>query len=115
MPRGGQEKSKDKGTPATEQAERVGGVGVPWYRLRVDWTYTTTAQATTAATAVDATLAAQGRAERVVRTGNRIEVIIEPLTQAAAVTLRNALTPNWSAGTRTANKASVVMRDESSL
>lgn len=87
----------------------------PWYRLRVDWTYSTSAAATTALTAVNAALAAGGRGEVAVKTGNRVAVICEPVTAAAAATLRDALTPKWAPGTRTAGKASVVMRDESSL
>lgn len=86
-----------------------------WYRLRVDWTYSTTNSANTALSAINATLAANGRTERAVRTGGQVAVICEPVATAAdAVTLRNALTPNWATGTRTAGKASVVMRDESS-
>lgn len=88
---------------------------MPWYRLRVDWTYSTNAQANTALAAVNATLSANGRTEQAVRTAARVAVICEPVTAAAAVTLRNALTPNWSTGTRMSGKASVVMRDESSL
>jgi len=87
-----------------------------WYRLRVDWTYSTTASATTALTAINATLTANGRTEQAVRETNRVYIIIEPLTVqgSTAITLYNALTPNWATGTRTAGKASLVMRDESS-
>lgn len=89
---------------------------MPWYRLKVDWTYSTSTAAATALTAINTTLAAQGRAERAVRTSNTVTVNVEPLaTEALAVSLRNALTANWATGTRTAGKASVVMRDESSL
>jgi hypothetical protein len=87
---------------------------VAWYRLRVDWTWSTTSSATTALTAINATLAANGRTERAVQTGAQVAVILEPVAAAAAITLRNALTSNWATGTRTAGKASVVMRDESS-
>lgn len=85
-----------------------------WYRLRVDWTWSTTSSATTALTAINTTLAANGRTERAVQTGAQVAVILEPVAAAAAITLRNALTSNWATGTRTAGKASVVMRDESS-
>lgn len=88
---------------------------MPWYRLKIDYTYSTTTSATTALSAINTTLAAQGRAERAVRTNAQVVLNVEPLTEAAAVTLRNALIPNWSTGTRTAGKASVVMRDETSL
>jgi hypothetical protein len=87
---------------------------VPWYRLRVDWTYSTTSSANTALAAINATLTANGIAAQAVRTGTNVGVIVEPLTEAQGVTLRNALTPNWATGTRTAGKASLVMRDESS-
>jgi hypothetical protein len=88
---------------------------VAWYRLRVTWTYSTVAAANTAATAIDTTLAAQGRAERVTRpTTSSLEVVVEPLSETESVTLRNALTPQWATGTRTAGKASVVRRDEGS-
>lgn len=87
---------------------------MPWYRLRVDWTYSTSTSAATALSAINATLAANGRAERAVRTTARVAVICEPVTSTQAITLRNALTPNWATGTRTAGKASVVLRDESS-
>ena len=88
---------------------------MPWYRLRVDWTYSTNNSANTALSAINATLAANGRDERATRTGTNVAVILEPVDAATAVTLRNLLTPNWATGTRTAGKASVVMRDESSL
>lgn len=89
---------------------------MPWYRLKIDWTYSTSTSATTALTAINATLAAQGRPEVAVRTTNTVTVSVEPIaTEAAAVALRNALTLNWATGTRTAGKASVVMRDGSSL
>lgn len=88
---------------------------MPHYRLRVTWTYSTTASANTAAAAINATLAAQGVAQTVTRpTATSLEVIVEPLDAAQAVSLRNALTPNWATGTRTAGKASVVQRDEAS-
>jgi hypothetical protein len=87
---------------------------VPWYRLRVDWTYSTTNSANTALSAINATLTANGVTTMAVRSGTNVAVIIEPLTQAQGITLRNALTPNWATGTRTAGKASLVMRDESS-
>lgn len=87
---------------------------MPWYRLRVDWTWSKTADASAALAAINATLAANGRPEQAVRTGTRVAVICEPMTAAQAVALRNALTPNWAPSTRTAGKASVVMRDESS-
>jgi hypothetical protein len=85
-----------------------------WYRLRVDWTYSTTASANTAVTNINNVLAAQGRPETVTRVNNDIDIIIEPLDEAAAISLRNALTTAWATGTRTAGKASVVRRDESS-
>jgi hypothetical protein len=86
-----------------------------YYRLRVTWTYSKVADANTAATNIDATLAANGRSETTTRPSNTsVEVIIEPLTESVAVTLRNALTSAWATGTRTAGKASVVRRDESS-
>lgn len=89
---------------------------MPWYRLKVDWTYSTTTSATTALTAINATLTAQGRSEVAVRTTAQVTVNVEPIaTEALAVALRNALTTNWATGTRTAGKASVVMRDGSSL
>lgn len=87
---------------------------MPWHRLVVEWTYSTSTSAATALTNVNNTLAAQGRAERATRTSNSITVEIEPLTETTAITLRNALTPSWATGTRTAGKASVVMRDEGS-
>jgi hypothetical protein len=87
---------------------------VPWYRLRVDWTYSTTSSANTALAAINSTLTANGRTEQATRTGTNVAVILEPIDAALAITLRNALTPNWATGTRTAGKASVVMRDESS-
>ena len=87
-----------------------------WYRLKVDWTYSTSASATTAQTAINTTLTNSGRAEQAAKTGNTVTVIIEPVTTMdEAVTLRNALLANWNTGTRTAGKASVVARDESSL
>lgn len=87
---------------------------MPWYRLRVDWTYSKNADASSVQAAINAALAANGRAEQATRSGPRVQVIIEPLTQEQAIALRDSLTPKWATASRTANKASVVMRDESS-
>lgn len=87
---------------------------MPWYRLRVDWTYSKAADATHALKAINASLAGTDRTERAVREGSRVHVILEPVTVPQAVTLRDVLTADWAPGTRNAGKASVVLRDESS-
>lgn len=83
------------------------------YRLRIDWTYSNASNATTATTNVNNVLAAQGYAERAVRTNAVVGVVVEPIAdEAAAVALRNALTTAWSSATRSGGKASIVRRDE---
>ena len=89
---------------------------MPWYRLRVDQTYTTNASANTALASINSTLAAQGRSERAVKTGQRVQVTVEPVATAqAASALGNALTPGWAIGTRTTGSTSLELRDESAL
>jgi uncharacterized protein (DUF362 family) len=85
-----------------------------WYRLKVDWTYSTSASANTAQSALNTALSTAGRAETVTRSGNQVSIILEPLTAQEAMTLRAELLTAWNTGTRTAGKASVVLRDESS-
>ena len=80
------------------------------YRVKVDWTYSTTASATTAATNINSSLSGLGRPETVTRNGNQVVVEINDLSQSEALDLRNSLTSAWATGTRTAGKASVVLR-----
>ena len=78
------------------------------YVVRVSLTYSTTQNATTATTNINTELANRGRAEQATRDGTTVSLAIDDIaSQADAVTLRNALTSAWSAGPRTAGKASV--------
>lgn len=86
-----------------------------WYRLRLDWTYSKSVDATTAQTSLNTTLAAQGRAERATRSTTRVELTVDGLaTDVAASTLLSALTSAWAIGTRTQGMVLVSRRDETS-
>jgi hypothetical protein len=80
------------------------------YRLRIDYTYTTTANATTAQSNIDTALASAGRAERCSRASATITLQIDGLTEAAATALSDALNAQWAVGTRSAGKATVMRR-----
>lgn len=83
------------------------------FRLRIDLTYTTNANATTATTNINNALVAQGRVERATRTNAAVSLIIEPIdTEAEAVALRNALTPAWGSTARSGGKVSLVRRPD---
>ena len=78
------------------------------YIVRVSLTYSTTGNATTALTNINTQLANRGRVERATQAGATVSLAMDAVgTQAEAVTLRDALTPAWSAGPRTAGKASI--------
>jgi hypothetical protein len=78
------------------------------YRLRVDLTYSTTNNATTATTNLNTALAAAGRVEQAQRSTAAVSLLVDGITQAEAVALRDALTPAWAAGPRSQGSASVV-------
>lgn len=87
-----------------------------WYRLRVNWKYSRTQDANAAATAIDDVLIAAGRPERCTKPNNTtVDLTIDEISsQALAESLRDQLMPAWNRGTRSENKASLVLRDESS-
>jgi hypothetical protein len=82
------------------------------YRVKVDYTYNTTANATTARNNINTYLSAQGRPETASGTGTQVFLQIDGLTEAEATTLGNGLTSRWAVGTRSGVKASVVRRPD---
>lgn len=87
---------------------------MPTYRLRINLTYSTTANATTATTNINNVLIAQGYPQRAERTNAVVTLEVDPIAdQAAAVTLRNALTAAWGSTTRSGGKVSIVQRPDS--
>lgn len=82
------------------------------YRLRIDLTYSTNNNATTAHTNINNTLAAEGRAEQATRDLRVVSLMIEGLTEAEAQSLTDALTPAWGSTTRSGGKVSTVRTGE---
>jgi hypothetical protein len=82
------------------------------YRLRIDYAYTTVANATTAQGNINAALLEAGRPETCSRNGAALVLQIDGLTEAEAVALSDAMTVRWAVGTRNAGKATVVRRSE---
>jgi hypothetical protein len=85
------------------------------YRLKIDVTYTTTANATTALTAINAALSTAGRVEVATRTNAVVFLKIVGIeTQAEAEALRSALHTAWSSVARSYGKVSLVRSDDTS-
>lgn len=82
----------------------------PSYRIRIDLTYSSTGNATTALTSINNVLIAQSRPERAVQTNAQIALLIEGLTEAQGKRLRDLLTPAWGVTARSGGKVSVVRR-----
>lgn len=89
-------------------------MAVATYRLRVNWTYSKNNEINAATSAINSALVGAGRSEQVTRDGLNLDLLIEPLDEAEATSLRDLLTSKWATGTRTEGKASVVRRDEGS-
>lgn len=78
------------------------------YRLRVALTYTTTANATTATTAIDNALIAAGRAERATRTNLNVDMLITGgMTEAQATSLANSLVAAAATGAKSGKISTV--------
>lgn len=85
------------------------------YRIRVDLTYSTTGNATTATTNINNVLAARTDPvipERATRASARVTVMVAGLEQAQAQALLAALQPAWPVGARTAGKVSMVRSED---
>ena len=83
------------------------------YRIKIDVTYTTVNNATTATTNINNVLASDGRAERAVRTNTNVYVMIPGIeTQQEAETLLNDLNSAWSSTARSYGKVSMVRTDD---
>lgn len=81
------------------------------YRIRIDQTYNTTANANTATSNINAVLTDAGRPERASRSGSTVTLEIDGLTEEEAKTLKVGLTPAWGVGTRS-GLVSTVRRGE---
>lgn len=78
------------------------------YRLRVALTYTTSANAASALTAVNAALVANGRTEVASRTGNDVNILVPAgLTEAEATSLQNALIAAANVGAKSGKVSTV--------
>ena len=83
------------------------------YRLKIDITYTTTGNATTAETNINNAMIAAGRPERATRSGSQVTMMVPGITtQAEAISLRDSLRTAWSSVARSYGKASVVRSDD---
>lgn len=81
------------------------------YRLRLTYTYSSSANATTAATSINNVLAGWTNpvtAARVTRTNATLELMIAGLTEAQATALRSALWASVFGAPRTTGKFSLV-------
>jgi hypothetical protein len=85
-----------------------------WYRIRVNWTYTTVAQAQATDTALRAALTTAGRSEVPSRNNTVIDLMVEPVEASDVNALSTALVAAWNRNGRAGGKASIVMRDEGS-
>jgi hypothetical protein len=84
-----------------------------YYRLRIDLTYSSTANATTATTNINNVMIAQGYPERATRSSAQVSMIVEPIaTEAAGTALLNALNSAWGSTTRSGGKVSLVRRPD---
>lgn len=78
------------------------------YRLRITYTYSTTANATTATTNINNALIAAGRSERAVRTNAAVDLKVVGLTQTEALTLHAVLNTAAHSAARAGGKFSLV-------
>lgn len=83
------------------------------YRVKIDITYSSTANATTATTSINDVMVAQGRPERAVRTSAQVFLLVSGLsTQAEAEALASALHTAWSTPARSYGKVSIVRTND---
>ena len=78
------------------------------YRVRITYTYSSTANATTAATNINNVLAGQGRPERAVRTNAAVELMVVGLVETEAKALHAALNTAAHSAARAGGKFSIV-------
>lgn len=83
-----------------------------YYRIKIDVTYTTTANATTALNSINAALESAGRSEVATRNSAQVYLMIPGIpTQEEAETITAALRTAWSSVARSYGKVSVVRTD----
>jgi hypothetical protein len=86
------------------------------YRLRIDITYSSVNNANGSVTDINGVLSSMGYTETAQRSGTNVYLDVLGIPdQATAVAIRDALTPVWSARTRTGGKASIVKTDDTSV
>jgi hypothetical protein len=78
------------------------------YRIKVDNTYSSNANANTVATAINNVMIAAGRPERASVSTTNVLLLVVGLTESEGVTLRNSLNAAWTTATRSYGKASLV-------
>lgn len=79
------------------------------YRVHVNITYTTTGNATSAASAINSALAGIGRSETCNVAGAVVELLITQITtEAEAISIRDTIKSAWSTPARTGGKAAVI-------
>jgi hypothetical protein len=81
------------------------------YRLTIDNTYSTNANATSVGNSINSTMIAQGRPERAVVTTTNVTLLVVGMTESEAVSLRDALKAAWTGTARTFGKVSVDRTD----
>ena len=82
------------------------------YRLRIDLTYSSNNNATTAQTNINNVLSSYGRAESAARNQRVVSLLIVGLEESTAKPLMDALVAAWGATTRTGGKVSLVRSDD---
>ena len=82
------------------------------YRIKVDNTYSSNANATSVGTAINNVMIAAGRPERAVVTTTNVYLLVVGLTETDGTTLRNSLNTAWSSVARTFGKASLVRTND---
>jgi hypothetical protein len=86
------------------------------YRLRIDITYSSVNNANGSVTDINGVLSSMGYTETAQRSGSNVSLDVLGIPdQAAAIALRDALTPLWGARARTGGKVSIVKTDDTSV
>ena len=82
------------------------------YRVKIDNTYASTANATSVRNSINSTLDGLGRPEVADGTGTNVTLLVVGLTEAEAVALRDALKAAWTQAARTFGKVSVTRNND---
>ena len=85
------------------------------YKLRIALTYTSNGNANSATSSINAVIAAWSSpviAARATRSGSTVTLEIDDLTEAEAITLRDALNSAWGQSARSGGRVSVALRAE---